>query len=234
MLINWTNDLILLEELVYQGKQGRGEVQQVLILLKAMLAGEMPFDWVEEPVRTRSTVDGEEYKDKPHLVEDIVLAYSQLQQEEEIGKLKKELFTKWLALNARITGPGIKHIYYAFNIVSDTYNAAAKVLLVEASASRLKFHAHGLTKNVVPILVALEAHAPEEHLPIPWVHECAHAVARLVKELCDAQKKAMERDNTNVESRLPFNVDKTSNLGVQARKDPGSLPPHPHSSDEGT
>ena len=85
------------------------------------------------------------------------------------------------------------NIYQAFSIISRTYAAAADVVLIDADVSRLKFHAHGLTENVIPLLVALEAHAAEEHLPLPWVLECAHAVALLVKELCAAQTNAAQR-----------------------------------------
>ncbi|KAJ7822398.1 hypothetical protein B0H14DRAFT_2598582 [Mycena olivaceomarginata] len=97
-LIQWTNDLIRLEEIVYQGRQGRGQLHQVVTLLNAMLAGEVTFAWVQEAVRTRATAVGEQRKDKAHLVQDIVRAYATLQQEGEIVKLGNALFNKWLVL----------------------------------------------------------------------------------------------------------------------------------------
>ncbi|KAJ7937916.1 hypothetical protein B0H13DRAFT_1852207 [Mycena leptocephala] len=92
MLIRWTNDLIRLEELVYHGKQGLGEV---VTLLKAR---DVTFAWVQEPVRTRFTANGEERKDKARLVQDIVGTYAALEQEGKIANLADELFKKWLTL----------------------------------------------------------------------------------------------------------------------------------------
>jgi hypothetical protein len=89
--------------------------------------------------------------------------------------------------------PWSPNIYYAFEIISQTYKAAANVLQIEAPASQLKFHAHGLTENIVPILIALKAQAAEESFPLPWVHDCARAAAQLVKKLCDAQTIALDR-----------------------------------------
>ncbi|KAJ7507472.1 hypothetical protein B0H11DRAFT_1967255 [Mycena galericulata] len=101
-LINWTNELVRLEELAYQGKQGPGEVQQVVKLLKALLAGAegVTFKWVQEAVRTRSTTSGEERKDKPHLVQEIVTSYAAFDDEGEVTQLAAELFKKWRALGS--------------------------------------------------------------------------------------------------------------------------------------
>ncbi|KAK6991473.1 hypothetical protein R3P38DRAFT_2572217 [Favolaschia claudopus] len=87
------------------------------------------------------------------------------------------------------------------------------VVLVQHPRRRPQFHAHALTENVIPMLVDLETQALDESLPLSWVHECAYMVARLVKELCDAQTNAEARDSSNVAFPEPVEVIRTGRRG---------------------
>jgi len=86
------------EELIWQGKQGPGELPHVEKLLKAMVGAEVTFKWVQEVVRMRATAGGEENKDKAQLVWEIVEIYAPLDKEGVIQRLGNELLSKWAAL----------------------------------------------------------------------------------------------------------------------------------------
>ncbi|KAJ7016857.1 hypothetical protein C8F04DRAFT_1280519 [Mycena alexandri] len=83
--------------------------------------------------------------------------------------------------------PNVQH---AYQVLTDTFRPAVKVLLQEADANRLQYHIENATTELFPILEAFEAHAAEEHIPIPWVLSCTEVVGSLVFDLCQAQEAA--------------------------------------------
>jgi hypothetical protein len=82
------------------------------------------------------------------------------------------------------------------------FRHGAKILLQDADANRLQFHVENLTNELVPILQALEVHAEEENVPIPWIHSCTEHVGHLIVDLCAAQEAALIRYS----SSYPQNV----------------------------
>ncbi|KAJ7707180.1 hypothetical protein B0H16DRAFT_1438837 [Mycena metata] len=83
----------------------------------------------------------------------------------------------------------------------NTFRHASAVLHQDADAKRLRFHTEKAIEDLFPILKALEDHASEEDIPIPWFHECREVVGELVVGLCEAQEKALERQE---ESKVRF------------------------------
>lgn len=84
-------------------------------------------------------------------------------------------------------------VYQAYDVISEMYDRAAHVHHQEAESGRLKFHAESLTQDAVPILLALEEHAAEENIPVPWIHSLTTAVAGLIAQLCSAYETSMHR-----------------------------------------
>jgi hypothetical protein len=74
-----------------------------------------------------------------------------------------------------------------------TFCSAAKVLLQDADANRLRYHAENTTEELVPILQAFEAHATEENIPLPWLYSCTEVVGRLILDLCQAHEVAVTK-----------------------------------------
>lgn len=87
-----------------------------------------------------------------------------------------------------VNAPWSPNTYYAHKIMADTFRHASTILLQDADANRLKFHAEALTSDILPILEALEEHAQEENFPLPWLYSCTEAVGRLIFDLCKAQE----------------------------------------------
>ncbi|KAJ7774242.1 hypothetical protein DFH07DRAFT_800739 [Mycena maculata] len=100
MLINWSNELLRFEELIFQGKQGPGEVKQVVGLLNAMIQGAQgtPLKWLEETERTRVMGKKEERQDKLQLLREVAIGYRAHDQDGYVVKLAGELFRKWKPL----------------------------------------------------------------------------------------------------------------------------------------
>ncbi|KAJ7140650.1 hypothetical protein C8R44DRAFT_866356 [Mycena epipterygia] len=90
------------------------------------------------------------------------------------------------------------NVYHAYQVMTDTYRHAAKVLLQDTDANRLRFHAENATDELVPILEAFETHAAEEHIPLPWLHLCTEVVGGLIVDLCHPQEMAATKEERNV------------------------------------
>jgi hypothetical protein len=86
--------------------------------------------------------------------------------------------------------PNIHHVY---QYMTETFRQASKVLLQDADANRLRFYAEKATQELVPILQALEEHATEEHIPLPWILSCTEVVGNLIVDICHAQEAAVAR-----------------------------------------
>ena len=79
-------------------------------------------------------------------------------------------------------------VYMAYQKISEMYDQAAQVLSQEAKPSRLRSHAERITLDAVPILLAMEEHLAEEHIPLPWLHSLTESVGLLIRQLCDAHE----------------------------------------------
>jgi hypothetical protein len=84
-------------------------------------------------------------------------------------------------------------VYGAYQAISDMWHRGAEVLQNESESGRLKYHADTLTSDAVPILLAMEQHAGEEKLPVPWIHQLTNSVGTLIAQLCQAQESAKQR-----------------------------------------
>ncbi|KAG6819028.1 hypothetical protein H0H93_016122 [Arthromyces matolae] len=89
-------------------------------------------------------------------------------------------------------------IYQAYEILGNSYNHASQILLQEAEASRLKYHAETMTSDLVPILLSLEQSATDEGLPLAWVQEIATTIGTTIAELFSAYTSAQQRDDSQV------------------------------------
>ncbi|KAK6983899.1 hypothetical protein R3P38DRAFT_3333454 [Favolaschia claudopus] len=95
--------------------------------------------------------------------------------------------------------PWSPNVHAAYELMLGTFRSASSVLSQDADAKRLEFHAQHATKE----LKAFEAHAEEEHIPMPWVLDCTEAVGELICNLCQAQELASERQESHVHFASP-------------------------------
>lgn len=92
-------------------------------------------------------------------------------------------------LPARSNGqPWSDNVEHAFQIISTTFNRAEQVMSQEADSARLQYHADALTEDVIPLLIQMEIHAPQESIPVPWLHSCARISTELVVQLHTASE----------------------------------------------
>ena len=91
-------------------------------------------------------------------------------------------------------------VYQAYEVISEMYNRSAHVYHQEAKSGRLKFHAESLTQDAIPILLALEEHAAEENIPVPWIHSLTMAIAGLITQLCSAYETSAHRYFSTISS----------------------------------
>jgi len=95
--IRWMNKLKDFEHLVYEGKQGPGEIPRVEGFLKELKAKIEVIDdkWVVETVRMRDVKGVEERKNKLRLLEDVVAGYERYDAEGTVASYAEELLFKW-------------------------------------------------------------------------------------------------------------------------------------------
>ncbi|KAJ7765056.1 hypothetical protein DFH07DRAFT_372533 [Mycena maculata] len=117
--------------------------------------------------------------------------------------------------------PWSPNVYHAYQIMSDTFRHASGVLLQDADAKRLQFHAENTIDQLLPILKAFEDHAADENIPLPWVYSCTEAVGELIVNLCQAQETAIAKEDSNIVFVEPVTVLRTGKRG-RPRKFPGS------------
>ncbi|KAK7016173.1 hypothetical protein R3P38DRAFT_3321557 [Favolaschia claudopus] len=98
--------------------------------------------------------------------------------------------------------PWSPNVHAAYELMLGTFRSASSVLSQDADAKRLEFHAQHATKE----LKAFEAHAEEEHIPMPWVLDCTEAVGELICNLCQAQELGVGKIQAQMEFRQESHV----------------------------
>ncbi|KAJ7638589.1 hypothetical protein FB45DRAFT_903303 [Roridomyces roridus] len=95
-LIRWMNQLVVWEHVIFEGKQGAGDISKLVILLKDMVRADgVPSEWVAEKVRLRTVDQAEVYWDKLQLVQYIAEEYAELDGDGDLQRLNEELAEKW-------------------------------------------------------------------------------------------------------------------------------------------
>lgn len=105
------------------------------------------------------------------------------------------------------------NVHQAYDYLTETFRHASKVLSQDADANRLQFYAQLATQELVPILQAMEDHAVEEHIPLPWILSCTEVVGHLIADLCHAQETAVARCVSIY--LCPVQADRKSQLGTK-------------------
>jgi len=84
--------------------------------------------------------------------------------------------------------PWSPNVYHAYQVMADIHrNATRASRQGDNDPMRLRFHRENLINDCVPLLVALETYAEDEHLPTPWIHSCAESLGALVSQLQQAE-----------------------------------------------
>ncbi|KAJ7047663.1 hypothetical protein C8F04DRAFT_1059627 [Mycena alexandri] len=96
----WEADLTTLESLVFDGKQGPGQIGWVLRLVKdlSVNAEVIPAKWVRKELRIResTTLKGTyQHKNKRQLLEDVVNGYASCDEEGKVAAQVRALLIKW-------------------------------------------------------------------------------------------------------------------------------------------
>jgi hypothetical protein len=88
--------------------------------------------------------------------------------------------------------PWSPNVYHAFNILSDIFRTAKNILSQENyDLYRIRYHAETIENDALPLLLALEATAEEESLPVSWVYDAGSQYEDLIVELAEAEKRAV-------------------------------------------